>query len=84
MIRKGKQIKPKSVQPPLNLEPNSQLPHNHLFRIMAISLLGASIYFSTYKYDFSADDGMYTYFNSATKGGISRTGDLFRYGSMHF
>ncbi len=84
MIRKGKQNKTKSVNPRLNVEPNSKLPQNPLLWIMAISLLGASLYFSTYKYDFSADDGMYTYFNSATKGGMSRTGDLFRFGSMHF
>ena len=84
MSKSGKKAKPKSLVSPLVVEPNIKSSPNHLFWLIAISLIGTSLYVSTYTYDYSADDGMYSYFNSATKEGLSTTGDLFKYGSMHF
>ncbi|EAZ80221.1 tetratricopeptide repeat protein [Algoriphagus machipongonensis] len=55
-----------------------------IFWIIAISLLGAGLYFHTYDYEYTGDDGIYAYFNRVTQKGLSEWTELFKYGSMNF
>lgn len=57
---------------------------NRLLLILIISFIGTSVYFRTVNFDFTMDDVIYTKSNEAVNGGISRTGDLFSYGSLQF
>ena len=84
MVRKEKKTSNLNLQGHLAPRKDFKSSPKHLLLLIAISFLGALLYFSTYNYEFSADDGMYSYFNSATKEGLYKTGDLFKYGSMHF
>ncbi|MBN3583734.1 tetratricopeptide repeat protein [Algoriphagus aestuarii] len=55
-----------------------------IFWILLISLLGAGLYFQTYNYGYSGDDGIYAYFNRVTQKGLAEWTELFKYGSMNF
>lgn len=52
--------------------------------ILGIAILGAAIYFQTFGFGYSADDGIYTYFNRVTQKGLDEWTELFKYGSMNF
>lgn len=54
------------------------------FWILGIALIGASLYLQTINYGYSADDGIYSYFNRVTKTGLENWTELFQYGSMNF
>ena len=55
-----------------------------IFWILLISFLGAALYFQTYNYGYSGDDGIYAYFNRVTQNGLEEWTELFKYGSMNF
>jgi protein O-mannosyl-transferase len=55
-----------------------------IFWILFISFLGAALYFQTYNYGYSGDDGIYAYFNRVTQKGLEEWTELFKYGSMNF
>ncbi len=61
-----------------------KIPRNNRLWIVLISLIGCTIYFQTYDYKFTADDGIYTYLNSSTSQGLKVADELFKYGSMNF
>ena len=61
-----------------------KIPRKNLLWIILISLFGCTIYFQTYNYNYTADDGIYSYFNKATQQGLKGVDDLFAYGSMNF
>ncbi|MBX9887951.1 MAG: tetratricopeptide repeat protein [Flavobacteriaceae bacterium] len=60
------------------------ISRTHLLGILLISLFGCSLYFQTYNYEYTADDGIYSHLNTATSKGLKSTTDLFQYGSMNF
>lgn len=64
--------------------PEESLALKKFLWIVLISFLGVAIYFKTYNYKYSADDGIYSYFNSATSQGLDKVGDFFKYGSLKF
>ena len=55
-----------------------------IFWILLISFLGAALYFQTFNYGYSGDDGIYAYFNRVTQKGLEEWTELFKYGSMNF
>jgi tetratricopeptide (TPR) repeat protein len=56
----------------------------NLYWIVIISFLGAALYFQTYNFRYTVDDGIYSFQNEATQQGLKAVDDLFRYGSMNF
>ncbi|MCH7414263.1 tetratricopeptide repeat protein [Belliella sp. R4-6] len=52
--------------------------------IALIAIVGLIIYIQTINYDYSADDGIYTYHNNVTQKGLTEWTELFKYGSMNF
>lgn len=86
-MKKQRNFKPKQIENSISQPVNklkSKFSPNHILWILLISFAGAALYFQTYNYQYTADDGIYTYFNNATQEGLNRTGDLFKYGSMNF
>lgn len=60
------------------------LSRTNFLRILLIAFFSFAIYFQTYNYEYTADDGIYSHLNTATSQGLKATSDLFRYGSMNF
>jgi tetratricopeptide (TPR) repeat protein len=54
------------------------------FWILGIAMIGAALYLQTINYGYSADDGIYSYFNRVTQEGVGEWTELFKYGSMNF
>ena len=57
---------------------------NKQFWVIIIAFLGAVLYLPTLEYGYSADDGIYSYFNKVTRLGLEEWSEVFRYGSMNF
>jgi protein O-mannosyl-transferase len=57
---------------------------NYFILIFLISLFSSSIYFQSYKYDFTQDDATYTIENSITQKGIKGIKDIFTHGSLNY
>lgn len=52
--------------------------------ILVVGIFGALLYIQTINFGYSADDGIYTYFNKVTQKGLEEWTELFKYGSMNF
>jgi len=52
--------------------------------ILLVSLIGALVYLRTVTFEFTLDDLIYAGSNEAVNEGVSRPGDIFRYGSLNF
>ncbi len=52
--------------------------------IILISVLALSIYFQTKNFEYTLDDQVYTYNNSATPKGLNAIADIFSNGSLNF
>ncbi|MGE5518747.1 MAG: tetratricopeptide repeat protein [Candidatus Dadabacteria bacterium] len=62
----------------------NRLKTHYLSWVIFIAFAGTAIYFPSINYKYSADDGMYTYYNNATKKGLNNVSDLFNFGSGNF
>lgn len=60
------------------------LKKNPIIWIMVIAVLGASVYFQTYSYNYTQDDITYSTENSATKKGVHGIRDIFTHGSLNY
>jgi protein O-mannosyl-transferase len=58
-------------------------PSNYYLWLLLIAIIGASIYFQTYSYNFTLDDNLYSISNSATLKGINGIPDVFTHGSLN-
>ncbi|MGZ3952548.1 MAG: hypothetical protein ACXVBZ_14210, partial [Flavisolibacter sp.] len=52
--------------------------------VLVISFLAASLYFQTYRFDFTQDDITYTIENSATQKGLKGIPDIVSHGSLNY
>jgi hypothetical protein len=83
-----KKLKPNSSTIKKNQKKeNIDLDTGYKYKIIWISLIaiiGSAIFFQTFNYNFSGDDGLYSFSNKATQKGLKDVVDIFRFGSLNF
>lgn len=57
---------------------------NSALLVFVVAIIGISVYLQSLTFEFTLDDVIYAGGNEAVNGGLSRTGDIFSYGSLNF
>lgn len=60
------------------------LARQQIIWVILIAVIGASIYFQTYNFNFTLDDNLYTNDNSAVKRGLKAAPDIFTHGTLNY